>query len=87
MKKALFVAAALAALTFPALAQQSATGQSSGGPGRVGTPGQIGGGVPGARPGMMARPRMMRPRMMKPRMMRPRMMRRPMMRRPAKRMM
>jgi hypothetical protein len=51
MKKVLLIAAALGALSLPALAQQSPTGQSSGGPARVGTPGQIGGGVPGASAG------------------------------------
>jgi hypothetical protein len=51
MKKVLLIAAALGALSLPALAQQSPTGQSSGGPARVGNPGQIGGGVPGASAG------------------------------------
>jgi hypothetical protein len=50
MKKAFLIAVALGALSLPALAQQSPTGQSSGGPARVGVPGQTGGGVPGTTP-------------------------------------
>ncbi len=76
MKKAMLFAAALGMLSLPALAQQSATGQSSGGPARVGTPGQVGGGVPGTRPGLVAQRRMMRPRMMRRAAMRRKMMRR-----------
>lgn len=81
MKKAMLIAAAIGLLSVPALAQQSPTGQSSGGPARVGTPGQVSGGVPGTRPGMMMQRRMMRPRMMSKSMMRRKMMRRKMMRR------
>ena len=54
MKKALLFAGALALFGAPAFAQQSPTGQSSGGPARVGIPGQVDGGVPGSRPGMAA---------------------------------
>jgi hypothetical protein len=50
MKKALLIAAGLALLSIPALAQQSPTGQSAGGPARVGNPGEVGGGVPGTMP-------------------------------------
>ena len=82
MKKMTLLAAAMfAAIALPALAQQSPTGQSSGGPARVGNPGEVGGGVPGTRPGVGA-PDQMRPmgmgsrRMMKRRMMKRRMMRR-----------
>ncbi|HEV7874759.1 MAG TPA: hypothetical protein VGO82_11575 [Enterovirga sp.] len=52
MKKALLIAAALGALSLPALAQQSPTGQSSGGPARAGVPGQVGGGTAAAGAGM-----------------------------------
>lgn len=55
MKKALILAAALGALALPALAQQSPGGTTAGGPARVGQPGEIGGGVPGTRPGMAER--------------------------------
>jgi hypothetical protein len=54
MKKALLIAAALGALSLPALAQQSPTGQSSGGPARVGTPGQVGGSPAAAGAGVSA---------------------------------
>ena len=40
MKKALLLAAGLAFLAAPAFAQQSPTGQSSGGPARMGNPGE-----------------------------------------------
>lgn len=63
MKKALFLAAALGALTFPALAQQSPSGTRSGGPAAVGNPGQIGGGVPGTQPNVVERRMMMKKRM------------------------
>jgi hypothetical protein len=53
MKRTLLLAAALGALALPAFAQQSPTGQSAGGPARVGNPGEIGGGVPGTRPGVV----------------------------------
>ncbi len=85
MKKALLFAAVFGALSIPALAQQSPTGTSAGGPARVGTPGQVDGGVPGTRPAAMGSRRMARPRSMKRRMMRRPMMKRRMMRR--KRMM
>lgn len=74
MKKALFLAAALGALSLPALAQQTPSGTTSGGPGRVGIPGQIGGGVPGSQPNMVER-RTMPKKMMKRRMMKRRMKR------------
>src|SRR3954454_25355665 len=41
MKKALLFAAALGFFAAPVLAQQSPTGQSSGGPARAGSPGQV----------------------------------------------
>ena len=75
MKKALIIAAALGALSLPALAQQTPSGTSAGGPGRVGNPGQIGGGVPGSQPNMVER-RTMPKKMMKKRMMKKRMKRR-----------
>lgn len=59
MKKAMLFAAALGLLSVPAFAQQSPTGQSAGGPARVGSPGQIGGGVPGSRPGVVGQRRKM----------------------------
>ena len=72
MKKALIFAAALSALSLPALAQSTPSGTSAGGPGRVGIPGQIGGGVPGSKPNVVEQ-RMMPKKMMKKRMMRKRM--------------
>lgn len=75
MKKAMVIAAMFGLLTVPALAQSStANGTTPGGPARVGIPGQVGGGVPGTRPSMGPRPRMMRGRMMRHRMMRRRRM-------------
>jgi hypothetical protein len=53
MKSVLVIAAAFAALSLPALAQQSPTGTNAGGPARVGNPGQIGGGVPGTQPNVV----------------------------------
>jgi hypothetical protein len=53
MKRTLLLAAALGALAMPAFAQQSPSGTSAGGPARVGNPGEIGGGVPGTRPGVV----------------------------------
>jgi hypothetical protein len=47
MKKALLFAAAVGLFGAPVLAQQSPTGQSSGGPARVGTPGQVSTPAPG----------------------------------------
>jgi len=41
MRKTLFVLTTVCLFGAPAFAQQSPTGQSSGGPARVGTPGQI----------------------------------------------
>ena len=52
MKKILFAAAAVSLLSLPALAQSTPSGTSAGGPARVGTPGQVGGGVPGSQPNM-----------------------------------
>ncbi|MDB5591664.1 hypothetical protein [Enterovirga sp.] len=78
MRKAILLAAVLGTLAFPAAAQQSTTGQSSGGYARVGGPGQITG-------HRMTRPRMMKHRMTRQRMMRQRMMKRHMMRRQATR--
>lgn len=60
MKKVLFAAAALTILSLPAFAQQTPNGNSAGGPGRVGQPGQVGGGVPGTRPSMMPKRTMAR---------------------------
>lgn len=73
MKKALIIAAALSVLSLPALAQSTPSGTSAGGPGRVGIPGQIGGGVPGSQPNVVERrmkPKkmMMRKKMRKTRM-------------------
>ena len=80
--KALIVAAALGVLSLPAFAQQApGTGTNSGGPGRVGIPGQIGGGVPGSQPNITtqrenmtpaaaARPRTAKPRKAKRKSMR-----------------
>lgn len=70
MTKAMVIAAMLGILTVPALAQTTGTGTSAGGPARVGIPGQVGGGVPGARPNIGPRPRMMRHRMKRHRTMR-----------------
>lgn len=67
MKKTLLIAAALAALSLPALAQQSPTGNSAGGPARVGNPGEIGGGVPGTRPSISPMERRTTKRTRKPR--------------------
>ena len=53
MKSVLVIAAAFAALSLPALAQQTPTGTNAGGPARVGNPGQIGGGVPGTQPNVV----------------------------------
>ncbi len=53
MRSLIVVAAALAVLTVPALAQQTPSGTSAGGPARVGNPGQIGGGVPGTQPNVV----------------------------------
>ena len=47
MKKALLFATVLGLCGAPVLAQQSPTGQSSGGPARVGTPGQVTAPAPG----------------------------------------
>ena len=47
MKNALLFAAVLGFFGAPVLAQQSPTGQSSGGPARVGTPGQVSPPAPG----------------------------------------
>jgi hypothetical protein len=47
MKRALLFAAALGFFSAPVLAQQSPTGQSSGGPARVGIPGQVTPSAPG----------------------------------------
>lgn len=77
MKKALFLAAALGVLSLPAFSQgsQMGAGTSSGGPGRMGIPGQVDGGVPGQRPNVG--PRMSRSKMtMQRRMMRRKAMRR-----------
>ena len=65
MKKALIIAAALSALSLPALAQGlQPSGTRAGGPGQVGAPGELGGGVPGAKPKMMMRRKpMMRKKM------------------------
>ena len=65
MKKALLLAAGLAFLAAPALAQQSPTGQSSGGPARMGNPGE------GASTGtpMMGKKKMMKKKMKKKKMM------------------
>ena len=52
MRKALFVLTTLCLFGTPALAQQSATGQSSSGPARVGAPGQVT--APQGGSGMMA---------------------------------
>jgi hypothetical protein len=52
MKKTILIAAAVTLLAVPALAQQSPTGQTSGGPARQGIPGQTGGGVPGTQPNL-----------------------------------
>lgn len=68
MKKAYVIAAALGLLALPALAQQTPTGQSAGGPGRAGIPGQVGGGVPGTQPNMGAPRRMGRKMMRRPKM-------------------
>ena len=48
MKKALLFATVLGLCGAPVLAQQSPTGQSSGGPARAGTPGQVTAPPPGA---------------------------------------
>lgn len=79
MKRAILIAAALGWLAMPAFAQSAPTGQTAGGPARVGIPGQVGGGVPGTRPGTAMVPRrvMRRPMMMR----KPVAMRRPMMHR------
>ena len=53
MKRALIIAAALGALTLPAFGQATPSGTSAGGPGRVGPPGAIGGGVPGSKPNVV----------------------------------
>src|SRR6185369_4898212 len=47
MKKALLLATVLGLFGAPVLAQQSPTGQSSGGPARAGTPGQVTAPAPG----------------------------------------
>ncbi len=49
MKKTIALAAALSLLAIPALAQQSPTGQSTGGPARDANPG-VSGAAPGAAP-------------------------------------
>lgn len=49
----LMIAAAIGVLAVPAVAQQSPSGTSAGGPARVGIPGQIGGGVPGSQPNVV----------------------------------
>lgn len=54
MKKTLLIAAALSALSLPVFAQSTPSGTSAGGPARVGQPGEIGGGVPGTKPGVSA---------------------------------
>ena len=74
MKKALILAAALGALSLPALAQQSPGGTTAGGPARVGQPGEIGGGVPGTRPGTVERRMTSKKMMRKKRMMKKRTM-------------
>ena len=48
MKRTFLLATVLALCGAPVLAQQSPTGQSSGGPARVGTPGQVTAPAPGA---------------------------------------
>jgi hypothetical protein len=53
MKAKLILAAGLVALAVPALAQNAPSGTSAGGPGRMGYPGQIGGGVPGSQPNVV----------------------------------
>ena len=53
MRSVLVIAAAFAAFSLPALAQQTPSGTSAGGPARVGAPGQIGGGVPGTQPNVV----------------------------------
>lgn len=53
MNKALIIAAALGAMSLPAFAQSTPSGNSAGGPARVGPPGQIGGGVPGSSPNVV----------------------------------
>ena len=53
MKSLLIAGLALAALSLPAHAQGRAGGTSAGGPARVGSPGQIGGGVPGSQPNVL----------------------------------
>ena len=53
MKLRLIFAAGLMALAAPAFAQNAPSGTSAGGPGRVGYPGQIGGGVPGSQPNVV----------------------------------
>lgn len=69
MKKTLLIAAALSVLSLPVFAQSTPSGTSAGGPARVGQPGEIGGGVPGTKPGVspvgreMTRPAMRRPMM------------------------
>ena len=68
MKKAMLFAVALGFLSAPAFAQQTPGGQSSGGPARMGIPGEV-------------QPTMSKRRMMKSRMMKRKMMRRKAMRR------
>ena len=48
MKRTFLLATVLALCGAPVLAQQSPTGQSSGGPARAGTPGQVTAPAPGA---------------------------------------
>ena len=79
MKKMLIIAAAMGALSLPALAQQSPTGTNAGGPARVGNPGQIGGGVPGTQPNMVERRMMPKKAMMKKKSMKRRSMKKRMM--------
>lgn len=74
MKKALIIAAALGALSLPALAQQTPSGTTAGGPARVGAPGQIGGGVPGSQPNVVERRMMPKKMMAKKRMKKKKMM-------------